>query len=139
MRCILFSTILLLTGCSSGFYEVKYEPTSKNDKANLLIGNECELNKSWYLMGWENFDNNGVVDSYVLKTKGNSSSRHIVDRIKLSKNTNVKIISVDRNVTWTMFYDKYKFNLEISGQTVKAHKTEHIDSIELSKYSVCAN
>ncbi|NRA18583.1 MAG: hypothetical protein HRU04_24110 [Oceanospirillaceae bacterium] len=134
---ILLSTIAI-QGCTSDFFEIKYAPIPKSDVAYALIGNECDTSSLRYLIGWENFDNNGVIDSYVLEKNNNVGSRHIVDRIELPKNSRMRIVSIERSSNWKILDDKYKFNIKIEGLAVKVHRTEDVARINLNEYDVCS-
>ena len=134
----IFLLLCLIQGCTSGFYEIKYRPLTKNESAYSLIGTECELIDTWYLIGSENFDNNGVIDSYILKDTDQFFSRHIKDKIELEQKTRVEIVSVERNVNWRFIDNTYKLNLRINDLKVKAHFVENIEALKSANYDFCS-
>ncbi|WP_158965920.1 hypothetical protein [Paraglaciecola sp. L3A3] len=133
----LLASIICLSACTSSFYEIEYSAISTKNSLKKLTGQTCTIAQSWYLIGWQNFDNNGVIESYTLKPSDNVSSRHIKDQIKLDSNLKIKVLTIEQNSNWKLLVNKYKVHWQVENIDLPAHSTFSAGNMNNESFDLC--
>ncbi|WP_221076346.1 hypothetical protein [Agarivorans aestuarii] len=115
--CIFFS-IPTLIGIGSSI-EVEYVQAGNSHPFRALVGEECNLRKSWYVYGWASFDNIKEIGSYQLREIDSTSSRYILSREKLATNTQITVTDV--YLADSLFMNEVRLHLAVENYPHTVH------------------
>ncbi|MPW27866.1 hypothetical protein F9L16_02510 [Agarivorans sp. B2Z047] len=115
--CVFFS-IPTLIGIGSSI-EVEYVQAGNSHPFRSLVGEECNLRKSWYVYGWASFDNTKEIGSYQLREIDSTSSRYILSKEKLATNTQITVKDV--YLSDSLFMNEVRLHLAVENYPHTVH------------------